>query len=205
MGGMIDLGHLAYVVAAAEQRSFSRAAGRFNVKQSTLSQKVARLEDQLGFRLFERTTRGARPTRNARLFLDEARELLARADRLERRARTCRSSARPRLSLAYSGDLFSSDTARVLDAFFRSHSNACLEGFERQPDRLFPALMAGQVDAVVAPLGHDSGRWEWLAFPIACEVETVPVSVEDTRALYWNPDNPNPQLAALRKIMADTA
>lgn len=204
-GCMIDLGHLAYVVAAAEHRSFSRAAGRFNVKQSTLSQKVARLEDQLGFRLFERTTRGARPTRNAHLFLVEATELLARANRLEQRARACRSSERPSLSLAYSGDLFSRDTARILDALTSRHPDMCLQGYERQPARLFTELVAGQVDGVIAPLGHEDGRWNCRAFPICCEFLCAPASADNGRGLYWDAANTNPQLASLRQIMAETA
>jgi len=199
---MIDLSHLAYVLAAAEQCSFSRAAGGFQVKQSTLSRKVARLEDQLGFRLFERTTRGARPTPHARLFLAEARELLDRAGRLEQKALALRRAATPRLSLGYAGDLFSGAASQAVCAFLSRHPDVRLEGHERRPESLFALLEAKHVDAVIAPTGHQDQHWvsQLLAPP--------PLHVAGNRAvgtvyaLYWSPGNTNPLLGSLRSIVA---
>jgi DNA-binding transcriptional LysR family regulator len=55
----IELRQLRYAVQTADTQSFSRAAATLNVKQSTLSRRVLQLEDRLGVKLFERTTRGA--------------------------------------------------------------------------------------------------------------------------------------------------
>lgn len=200
---MIDLSHLAYVLAAAEQCSFSQAAGRFNVKQSTLSRKVARLEDQLGFRLFERTTRGARPTPHARLFLAEARELLDRVGRLEHAASEFRRAARPRLSLGYTGDLFSGAGSLAICAFLSRYPDVCLEGHERRPETLFALLEANHADAVIAPAGYEDERWasHVLAEPLPEPGGNEPVGVG--HALYWSPGNTNPLLGCLRSIVAD--
>lgn len=54
----IELRQLRYAVLTADTQSFSRAAATLNVKQSTLSRRVLQLEDRLGVKLFERTTRG---------------------------------------------------------------------------------------------------------------------------------------------------
>jgi DNA-binding transcriptional LysR family regulator len=51
----VELRHLRYFVAVAEERSFTRAAGRLNIVQETLSEGIAQLEGILGLRLFERT------------------------------------------------------------------------------------------------------------------------------------------------------
>ncbi|WP_446653388.1 LysR family transcriptional regulator [Blastomonas sp.] len=200
---MIDLCHLAYVLAAAEQRSFSQAAGRFNVKQSTLSRKVARLEDQLGFRLFERTTRGARPTPHARLFLAEARELLDRVGRLEHTASEFRRAARPRLSLGYTGDLFSGAGSQAICAFLSRYPDVCLEGHERTPETLFAVLEANHADAVIAPAGHKDQRWASHAFPQPLEEREGIEPLDVIHALYWWPGNTNPLLGCLRSIVAD--
>src|SRR5881392_1791509 len=64
--GCVELQQLRYVVAIAETNSFTRAAERCLVVQSALSHQVARLERELGARLFERTSRRVRLTRRAR-------------------------------------------------------------------------------------------------------------------------------------------
>lgn len=138
---------------AADERSFARAAMVLNMKQSTLSRKVLHLEDQLGFRLFDRTTRGARPTDVARPFLDAARQIIDDLDGLQRRAQALRMARRARLALGYSGSLFNGILAPSISDFLKHHPDIQFDGFERAPQRLFGALSAGLVDAIIAPCG----------------------------------------------------
>src|SRR4029078_4974674 len=76
-GIVMELRHLHYFVAIAEERSFTRAAERLWVAQPGLSTQIRRLEDELGVRLLERHTRGVDLTRAGELFLDRARVALA--------------------------------------------------------------------------------------------------------------------------------
>lgn len=76
----MELRQLRYFVAVAEHLSFSRAAAHLHLAQQSLSQQIAALERGLGAHLFDRDTRGARLTDAGRLFLPEARAVLARAD-----------------------------------------------------------------------------------------------------------------------------
>ena len=69
----MELRHLRYFVAIAEERSFTRAAERLWVAQPGLSTQMRRLEAELGVKLFERHTRGADLTRAGELFLERAR------------------------------------------------------------------------------------------------------------------------------------
>src|SRR3954471_4813 len=77
----MDLQQLRYVVAVAELGNFPRAAERCFVVQSALSHQVAKLEQELGTRLFHRTSRSVTLTPAGAALLPAARECLAAADR----------------------------------------------------------------------------------------------------------------------------
>ena len=76
----MDLRQLEYVVAVAEELSFTRAAARCHVVQSALSYQVARLEREVGVRLFERTSRAVQLAPGGELLLTRARRILAEVD-----------------------------------------------------------------------------------------------------------------------------
>lgn len=83
----IELRHLRYFVAVAEERSFTKAADRLRVGQPAVSRTVQQLERRLGVRLLARGTRLVEPTRAGLAALDHARELLAGLDDLVQEAR----------------------------------------------------------------------------------------------------------------------
>lgn len=77
----IELRHLRYFAAVAEESGFTAAAGRLHVAQQVLSAQIRQLEDALGVRLLERTSRGVSLTPAGVVFLDAARDTLASMDR----------------------------------------------------------------------------------------------------------------------------
>src|SRR5712675_1723943 len=76
----MELRHLRYFLAVGEALSFTRAAAQLRVAQPALSRQVQDLEDEIGVDLLRRSSRGVTLTAEGRLFLEEVRELLKRAD-----------------------------------------------------------------------------------------------------------------------------
>ncbi|MEH6753485.1 MAG: LysR family transcriptional regulator [Alphaproteobacteria bacterium] len=68
----MDIRQIRYALAVARERSFTGAAQRLHISQSSVSEQVALLEDEIGFRLFRRTGRGVETTEQGRSFLAEA-------------------------------------------------------------------------------------------------------------------------------------
>jgi len=76
----MELRHLRYFVAVAEALNFTKAATRLRLAQPALSRQVSDLEDELGVDLLKRTSHGVLLTAEGKLFLEEARAILKRAD-----------------------------------------------------------------------------------------------------------------------------
>jgi DNA-binding transcriptional LysR family regulator len=147
---MVELRHLRYFVAVAEELNFSRAAERLHMAQPPLSVAIRQLEQELGTELLTRTTRDVSLTDAGRSFLDGARATLVELDRSIVDARRASSGELGRLRIAFSwGARFV--TLPVLGKAFRTtHPEVELLTEEMWNSRMPAALRSGLVDIAIS-------------------------------------------------------
>lgn len=97
----MEIRHIRYFVAVAEELNFRRAAERLAMAQPPLSQQIRALEEELGVTLFERSHRRVQLTAAGRVFLADAYALLADAERATRRVRRAGQGELGRLTIGY--------------------------------------------------------------------------------------------------------
>ena len=143
------VGHLRCFVAVAEELHFGHAAERLGMAQPPLSQRIQRLERELGVRLFDRSSRRVELTAPGRLLLDEAREFLARADRIYALAERARQGGAGTLRAGVPSGL-GGDVVAALIAVFREHRpDLRLDLRELPTDEQARALADGVLDVGV--------------------------------------------------------
>src|SRR6478609_4126941 len=119
--GCMELQQMRYVVAVAETNSFTRAAERCLVVQSALSHQIARLERELGARLFERTSRKVRLTAAGEAFLPAARQCLEAAERAAAEVAAAVGEVRGRLAVGLISTVTAVDIPAGLREFRGRH------------------------------------------------------------------------------------
>jgi len=113
----IELRHLRYFVAVAEEAGFTAAARRAHVTQQVLSAQIRQLEDAVGTPLLSRNSRGVELTAAGAAFLDVAREILAALDRGVAAARNAARAVSGRLVVGLSAATGGLARSQVLAAF----------------------------------------------------------------------------------------
>ncbi|WP_411139999.1 LysR family transcriptional regulator [Streptomyces sp. x-80] len=113
----MEFQQMRYVVAVAETGGFTRAAERCHVVQSALSHQIARLEKELGARLFDRTSRSVRLTAAGAAFVPVARQTLQAAERARAEVEAASGEVRGRLAVGAISTVAAVDLARELGAF----------------------------------------------------------------------------------------
>ena len=117
----IELRHLRYFVAVADEASFTAAAHRVHVAQQVLSTQIRQLEDAVGTRLLNRTNKGATLTPAGAAFLTVARETLAGLDRGVTAARNAARAVSGKLSVGVGSGSENETRTRLLTAFERAY------------------------------------------------------------------------------------
>ncbi|HET7131467.1 MAG TPA: LysR substrate-binding domain-containing protein [Gammaproteobacteria bacterium] len=112
LAARVELRHLRYFVAVAEELSFTRAAARLRTAQPSLSQQIRRLESAVGVKLLDRSRRHVVLTNAGRIFLRQANDILGRVEHARRLARQAADGRAGDLSVG----TFPSADVRILPA-----------------------------------------------------------------------------------------
>ncbi|MBD1890844.1 LysR substrate-binding domain-containing protein [Coleofasciculus sp. FACHB-SPT9] len=113
----MELRHLHYFIAVAEELNFSRAAARLHIAQPPLSKQIHDLEDDLGVQLFDRTQRPLQLTLAGRVFLDEARSAIASVDRAVNMAQRASRGEIGRLVIGFTSSMANSFLPDILRVY----------------------------------------------------------------------------------------
>jgi DNA-binding transcriptional LysR family regulator len=152
-----ELRQLRYFVAVADELNFTRAARRVFVVQQALSQAIAQLEEQLGTRLFVRTTHSVALTEAGETLLPFARETLAAADRgvIAMNAAVAGASGRICVGLAATAGL--DVTPTLLRRFRECYPDVAIEVRHHEFDDPHAGLLAHETDVGIVrrPLSDD--------------------------------------------------
>ncbi|WP_431042581.1 LysR family transcriptional regulator [Streptomyces sp. P1-3] len=147
----MDLQQMRYVVTVAETANFTRAAERCRVVQSALSHQIARLEKELGARLFERTSRRVRLTPAGEAFLPAARQALDAAERARAEVAAAAGEIRGRLTIGAIPTVTAVDLAQVLREYRTRFPQVRISLRAAASEKLLEQVRAGTLD--VAFLG----------------------------------------------------
>ena len=148
----MELRHLRYFVAVAEELHFGRAAERLYVVQPAVSEQVRKLEQELGVRLFERSPRSVSLTSAGAALLDEARLVLRQAELAKLAAQGARDRATMRLRIGYLADALPPVVPRALRHLAAAAPRVQVALQSGPARRLTDDLRARRLDAVVTSL-----------------------------------------------------
>ena len=137
--------HLRHFVAVAEALHFGRAAESLYMAQPPLSQSIRQLEREVGAALFERTSRRVALTAAGLVFLDEARQILTRADTAAVRARRAAQGEAGTLSLGFSASATYELLPGVLRSFREAYPDIALLLHEMNAAEQADALREGKI------------------------------------------------------------
>lgn len=146
----MDIRQLRYFLAVVEHGSFTRAAAMTGRTQQALSKGIAALEQQLGARLFERGSRGARPTAVGRLLLDHARTADDTLRTFEQRLRELQTGIEGEIRIGTGPTAAGSVVAPAVLALRAAWPRLGVRVSGGVLPELLPALLARELDVVVA-------------------------------------------------------
>jgi DNA-binding transcriptional LysR family regulator len=198
---MIELRHLRYFVAVAEELNFSRAAQRLHMAQPPLSVAIRQLEQELGAELLERTTREVTLTDAGRTLLDGTRRIFAELDHTVTSTRRAAAGELGTLRVAFSWGTRFETLPAIGQAFRAHHPDVSLLTEEMWNSRMPQALRSAQVDIAVGLCPEVSGELSYetvrtepaialvtAAHPLAGESETTLAALADEEFLLFPRD-----------------
>jgi DNA-binding transcriptional LysR family regulator len=148
----VELRHLRYFVAVAEELHFRKAAERLHVAQPAVSEQIRKLEQELGVTVFNRSQRSVALTPAGTAFLAEARHVLRHAKVAQQAARNAGDRATTRLRIGYLPDSLPAAVPRALRHLAVSAPLIQLDLTTGPALRLIEDVRARRLDAVVTTL-----------------------------------------------------
>lgn len=142
----MELRQLRYLVALAEEKSFTRAAAREHIAQPALSQQIRRLEEEVGLALAQRTTRSVAITDAGEVLIGRARRILAELDAARDELQALRGVQTGHVTVGAMHTMGPVDVSLALAIFHERHPSVELTVREQSSEELAEMLRADEVD-----------------------------------------------------------
>ncbi|PJR93336.1 transcriptional regulator [Ochrobactrum sp. 695/2009] len=155
----MELRHLRYFLAVAEEGNFTRAAAKLGIGQPPLSQQIRDLENEIGVALFHRVPHGAELTAAGTAFLDEAKASLAAAEKARLAAQGAARGETGRLALGFTASsAFNPVVSGTIRKFRARWPEVRLTLTEMNSHLLMQSLLRGEVDAAFIRPGLENPK-----------------------------------------------
>jgi len=151
----MELRHLRYFVAVAEERNFNRAADRLHISQPPLSRQIRQLEENLGVALLVHGSRPLALTRAGQFFYERAIQFLAHGIELESMTRRI-AEARRSLTVGFVASTLYGILPRVIRRFRTRHPEIALQLLEMTSLEQLQALKDGTIDLGFGRIRYES-------------------------------------------------
>ena len=142
----MELRHLRYFIATAEELNITRAAVRLRVSQPPLSRQIRDLEDEVGTALFDRTEKKLRLTPAGAYFLKEARAIVSNADRAAKVARATAIGEAGQIRIGFLSPLGGLFLPQIIRAFRRKYPLVEVDLIDMTPRKQLDALFDHEID-----------------------------------------------------------
>ncbi len=146
----MELRHLRYFIAAAEEENVSRAALKLHVSQPGISRQIRDLEDEIGFQLFERSAKSLKLTDAGKIFLAEAKTILQRADEAVKKAKAVAENAGGELHVGYAPSLTVKILPQALRAFQTQFPKMRVSLHDLSTEEMLTQLREGKLHVALA-------------------------------------------------------
>lgn len=180
---MLDLRRLRYFLTVAEELHFGRAALRLHLAQPPLTRQISALEAELGFRLFDRTSRTVALTAQGRHFLPYARAVLEQVDLAQAIAGKLAAGCAGQLALGYASSIALSDLfSQAIQAFAQRFPDVQLTLVEGASVSQWSQIVDGRIDIGMSRLPPPSEQSEIQALSLGDEPLVAAISSDSPLA-----------------------
>jgi DNA-binding transcriptional LysR family regulator len=145
----MELRHLRYFVAVAEEQNVTRAAARLHVSQPPLSRQIRDLEAELGVALFEHGAKAVRLTEAGRVFLSEARAVVQRANEAVQAVKAVARGQRSEINVGYAPSLTVELLPRALRFFQEANPATRVHLHDLSTQQMLTGLREAKLDAAL--------------------------------------------------------
>lgn len=171
----MELRHLRYFVAVANERNFTRAAEQLNIAQPPLSRQIRQLEEEVGAELFDRDARPLRPTEAGRVLYEHAVHVLAGVDQLRTLMRQVAGKGRRRFVIGFVGSTLFGLLPEVIRRFRAHADHVEVSVIECSTVEQIAALKEGRIDVGFGRLRFEDPAIRRIVLAEEALVAVVPV------------------------------